>query len=225
MNKPVCKLGFWSGILSALFSVVWFITFSLQDTFAPVPDWQNLEAYAEAYRMVRLTLVYPSMLLALTYIILMACLHHIADDEDKVWSLSALAIGVLYATMGSINYNIQAAAVRQSLAAGQVAGIEMWIPDNPHSIYMALSNSYLYMAISMIFAGFAVRGGGLARWIRGLFFAQVITAVGQAGWTLLDLPTPAFIATSMVWIIGAPVAFVMLALRFRRQGTAVHGEP
>jgi hypothetical protein len=65
-------------------------------------------------------------------------------------------------------------------------------------------------------AGFAIRGGGLARWVRGLFFAQAITAIGQFAWTMVDLPMPIFIATSMIWVIGAPVTFVMLAILFRR---------
>lgn len=224
MKTVVHKLGFWSAVLSAVFSVLWFITFQLQDVFAAVPEWQNLAAYAEAYRMVRLLLVYPSLLLALTYIVLMASLHHTAPEDKKVWSLIALSVGILYATMASINYTIQTVAVRQSLAAGEIGGIEMWIPDNPHSIYTALSNSYAYMAISMAFAGFALGDGRLERWIRGVFLAQVITAIGQIGWTMFDLSINVFIATSMVWVIGAPVAFVLLAIRFRqaqRQATQV----
>lgn len=217
MKSATHRLGFWSGILSAIFSVLWFITFSMQDVFAQVPPWQNLEAYAEAYSIARLTLIYPSLLLALTYLVLIVAVHRTTAEEDKVWSLAALAVGVLYATMGSINYNIQAVAVRQSLAAGEVGGVEMWIPDNPHSIYTALSNCYGYMAISMVLAGFAIRGGGLARWVRTLFFAQAITAIGQFGWTMADLPMPIFIATSMIWVIGAPAAFIMLAVLFRRR--------
>jgi len=218
MKSTVRKLGFWSGILSAVFSVIWFVTFSMKDALAIVPDWHDVEAYAEAFRMVRFTLVYPSLLLAVSYIILMACVHRFASEEAKIWSLIALSIGILYATMASINYNIQAVAVRLSLQAGETAGIEMWIPDNLNGIFNALANSYVYMVISMIFAGFVFRGGRLERWIRGLFLAQVITAVGQIGHTMFDWSMTVFIATSMVWVIGSPIAFVLLALLFRRRG-------
>lgn len=217
MQRTVSKLGFWSGILSAVLSVFWFITFQMQDIFAAVPAWQDLEAYAEAYSIARLALIYPSLLLALTYIVLMACLHRYASEEHKVWSLVALSIGILYATMASINYNIQAVAVRQSLAAGETGGIEMWIPDNPHSIYSALANSYVYMAISMIFAGFVFQGRGLERWIRGLLFAQIITAIGQIGYSMADWPIAVFIATSLVWVIGSPIAFALMAVLFRSE--------
>jgi hypothetical protein len=168
--------------------------------------------------MAWLTLVYPSLLLALSYIVLMACVHRFAPEEAKIWSLIALSIGIVYATMASINYNIQAVAVRMSLQAGQTAGIEMWIPDNLNGIFNALANSYVYMALSMISAGFIFQGGRLERWIRGLFLAQVITAVGQIGHSMFDWSMTIFIASSMVWVIGSPIAFVLLALLFRRRG-------
>jgi hypothetical protein len=209
-------LGFWSAILSAAFAVLWFVTFSMKDAFAAVPEWRNLEAYAEAFNMARLTYVYPSLLLALTYLILMACIHRLASEDRRIWSLIALSVGILYATMASINYNIQAVAVRQSLAAGETGGIEMWVPDNLHGIFNALANSYVYMAISMVFAGFVFQGGRLERWIQGLFLAQAVTAVGQIGSTMFDLNATVLIATGLVWVVGAPVAFVLLALLFFR---------
>jgi len=218
LNRTTRRLGFWSAILSAVLAVLWFITFQMQDVFAAVPGWQNLDAYASAYRMVRLALVYPSLLLALAYIVLMAVLHRTAPDDRKVWSLIALSIGILYATMASINYNIQAVAVRQSLAAGETAGVELWIPDNPHSAYTALANSYVYMSISMVFAAFVFQRGRLQAWIRGLFLAQVLAAIGQIGWSMFDWSDALFIATSMLWVIGAPAAFVLMAVLFRRRG-------
>lgn len=108
-------------------------------------------------------------------------------------------------------------AVRQSLAAGEIGGIEMWIPDNPHSIYTALANSYVYLAISMAAAGFVFEGGGIKRWIRRLLFMQVISAIGQAAWSMADLSMTIFIISSMIWVIGAPVAFVLMALLFRSE--------
>lgn len=217
MTKTVQRLGFWASILSAIFAVLWFVTFQMQDLFQAVPDWKNLQAYAEAYRAVRLTLIYPSLLLALTYIIQLACIHRVVSEEKKIWSLIGLSIGILYSVMASVNYNIQAVAVRLSLAAGETAGIEMFIPDNPNSIFLALSNSYLYMALSMVFIGFVFSHGKFEKWIKILLVAQVVTAIGQAGYTMFNLPMGFFIATSMVWVIGAPVVFIMIAFWFRRQ--------
>lgn len=217
MKKNEIKLGLWSAILSAAFAIIWFITFNMQDVFQAVPEWENLKDYAEAFYISRLTLIYPSLLLALTYIIMLACAHRVLPEDKKLWSLIALSIGIVYAVMASINYNIQAVSVRQSLAAGEINGIEMFIPDNTHSIYNALANSYVYMAISMFFAGFIFQRGKLEKWIRGLLMVQIISAIGQIGYSMIDISETIFIVTSMIWVIGAPASFILIAIWFKRQ--------
>lgn len=214
--NAVRKLGLWSAILSALFGLLWFITFALKDVIAPIPPWNDLPAYARAFSPLRVLYVYPSLLLPLTFIVLLACLHYSVSREKRIWTLIALAFGVLYAVMASINYNIQAVAVRQSLAAGETAGIEMLLPDNPRSVFNALANSYIYMALAMVAAGFALESHGLQRWVRWIFFAQLLTALGQAAWSFFDFSFNLFMATSMVWVIGAPLAFILLGVLFSR---------
>ena len=221
MNAAEKKLGFWSSILSAIFSIIWFITYNLRDVLLAVPDWKNTQAYADSFHMVRLTYVYPSLLLALTYIIVLACMHRTASEEKKVWSLIALSIGIVYSVMASINYNIQAVAVRLSLAAGEVKGIEMFLPDNLNSIFNALANSYVYMALSMCFLGLVFSKARNERWIRCLLLAQVISAVGQVGYSMFSINAGIFIATSMVWVIGGTAAFILIALWFKSQEVRV----
>ena len=219
MKNKKYRLGFWSAILSAVFAILWFITFSLKDSIYAVPNWQNLQAYADSFSMLRFLYIYPSLLLPLSYLILMVVLHLTVSENKKLWSLIALVIGIIYATMASINYNIQAVAVRLSLAAGETRGIEMFIPDNPNSIFNALANSYVYLAISMFFTGFIFsKYKNVGKWLRFLLFAQLITAVGQIGYSMFGLNESIFIATSMVWVIGAPAAFILLAIWFKKRG-------
>jgi hypothetical protein len=156
-------------------------------------------------------------LLPLTFLILIACLHYSIPPEKRIWSLTALSFGILYAALASVNYNIQAVAVRLSLAAGETGGIELFVPDNPHSIFTALSNSYAYMALAMFVVGFIFKNKGIQGWVRWIFFAQILTAVGQVGWTMFDLSTNIFIATSMIWVIGAPLSFILLGILFARR--------
>jgi hypothetical protein len=122
----------------------------------------------------------------------------------------------VYAVMASINYNIQAVSVRQSLAAGEIGGIEMLIPDNTHSIYNALANSYVYMAISMFFAAFIFKKGKLEKWIKGLLMVQIISAIGQIAYSMFDISETIFILTSMIWVLGAPASFILIAVWFNR---------
>lgn len=214
-NKNEIKVGYWASVLSASFALIWFITFNMKDYFQKVPDWKDLEAYAQSFTITRHLYIYPSMLLALTYLILLVCVYRILPESKKLWSLIALAFGILYATMASINYNIQAVAVRLSLRSGETGGTEMFLPDNTHSVFNALANTYVYMALSMFFIAFAFSGNGREKWIRIILLIQIITAVCQAGYTMFDLNTGIFIAGSMIWVIGAPASFILLAGWFR----------
>jgi hypothetical protein len=56
----------------------------------------------------------------------------------------------------------------------------------------------------------------LGRWARGFLFAQAITAIGQIGWSMFDLSETVLIVTGLVWVIGAPVGFALVALTFRQ---------
>jgi hypothetical protein len=217
MKNNEYRLGTWGAALSAFFAILWFITFNMQDAFQTVPDWKDLERYAREFNISRLTLIYPSLLLAVSYVIMLVCLHRVVPENKKLWSLTALAIGIIYAVMASINYNIQAVAVRLSLSAGETGGIEMFIPDNSNSVYNALANSYVYMAISMFFAGFIFQRGKLEKWIQWLLFMQVISAIGQIGYSMFDLQEVVFIITSMVWVIGAPASFILIAVWFKKR--------
>lgn len=217
MNKKKYKLGIGAGVLSAIFAILWFIAFSMRDNIHAMPNWENLEIYADSFSMLRFLYIYPSLLLPLSYLILLVCLHLTVDEKHKLWSLIALVIGIIYAVMASINYNIQAVAVRLSLAAGETRGIEMFIPDNPNSIFNALANSYIYISISMVFAGFIFSSGKLEKWIKWLLLAQIITAFGQIGYSMFGLSEIVFIATSMIWVIGAPMAFILIAIWYKEK--------
>ena len=216
MSETTRKIGFWSAILSAVFSVLWFITYSLRDVIASVPAWHNLQAYAEAFSPVRILYVFPSLLLALTFLALMSCIYRWASEDKKTWGLIGLSVAIVYSAMASINYNIQAVAVSNSLENGQTMGIAMLLPDNPNSVFKALANSYVYMALAMLASGFVFGGSKIKNWIRGIFAAQIVTVVGQVGWSMFGLNTAVFTVTSLVWVVGAPVAFVLLAVLFKQ---------
>lgn len=87
MLKATNRLGFWSSVLSAVFSLLWFVTFNLKDVLGPVPDWHDIETYAAAFSPARMLYIYPSLLLAVTFVVMMACIHTRATEEGKIWSL------------------------------------------------------------------------------------------------------------------------------------------
>lgn len=220
METSVRRLGFWSAIVAAASSLAWFVTFQLKDVLWPVPDWRDVEAYAAALSPLRTLYIYPSLLLAVAYLALLAAVHVRIEGVRRVWSLLALALGIVYATMASVNYMIQAVAVRWSLQAGDTAGLEMFLPDNPTSVFGALATSYVYMGLSMAALAFAFAGPGLERALRWLLLAQLVPAAGQTASAVFGASDAVLIATGLVWVIGAPAAFVVLARWFHVAGTA-----
>ena len=221
LSTGASRLGVWSAILTGVFSVGWAISyFGIQQVIAPMPPWRGAAAYAAEFTPIHLLNLYPSLPLAVTFVVLMACIHVYAPAEKKVWSLSALAIAVLYATMASINYNIQLVAVRQSLLAGETEGLAMITMANPHSVFVALANSYVYMCLAMLFAAPVFEGGTLARWTRWLLLAAGLFAPFQLAWSLFDL-SPLVIALPFpLWLVGTPAACALLAVLFQRAGHA-----
>jgi len=217
LSTAASRLGSSSAILTGVFSLGWAISyFGIQQVVAPMPPWRGAAAYAAEFRPIHLLNLYPSLPLAVTFVVLMACVHVYAPAEKKVWSLSALAIAILYATMASINYNIQLVAVRQSLQAGETEGLAMLTMANPHSVFVALANSYVYMCLAMLFAAPVFERGTLERWIRRLLLAAGLFAPFQIAWSLFDL-SPLVIAVPFpLWLVGTPGACALLA--------SLHGE-
>lgn len=213
-DTMVRRVGVTAGIAAAVLSILWFVTFQAKDAIAPVPDWRDVEAYAAALSPWRALYIYPSLLLAVAYLALLAAVHVRVEGPRRMWSLLAMAIGIVYATMASINYTIQAVAVRWSVAAGETAGIEMFLPDNTSSVFGALSMSYVYMALSMAALALVFRHGRLERVIRWLLLAQLVSAVGQTASTMFGAGDLVLIATGLVWVVGAPIAFVLMARWF-----------
>jgi hypothetical protein len=212
----------WSAILSAVFSVAFTIAALL---IAPLPEWRGVRAYAQTFKPIDQLSAYPSLFLAATFTVVMACIYIYASEEKKIFGLVGLAFGILYATMATINYSIQLVAVRQSLLSGETAGMEMFpMSQNTHSIFFALMNSYVYMCLAMFFAAFVFEGGRFERWTRWLFFAMGPVALIQLGWSLFDVSSPILLVPmALMWNIGFPVAFAFLAVLFKRAGRVGHG--
>ena len=213
MSRSVGLLGFWSAILSAISSIGWPITMGIQNAISPIP----VGISAEAFRPIHMLKLYPSLLLALAFIVLMVCIHLYAPEEKKVWSLIALAIGVVYATMATINYQIQLVSVQHNLLSGESAGMEMFVQSNFRSVFTALATSYVYMCVAMVFAAPVFGGGRIERWIRWIFLAMAPVALAQLAWSVFDL-SPWVISVGAIWVVGAPIAFTLLAVLFKRSG-------
>lgn len=125
--------------------------------------------------------MYPALLMALLFVVLVVCIHHYADADKKIFSQIALSFAVISATAHAINYFIQLAVVQPSLLKGEVEGLSLFSQYNPHGIFIALEDvGYLMMGVSFLFVAAAFgRRERLERVIQILFITSSVLAVGS----------------------------------------------
>jgi hypothetical protein len=124
--------------------------------------------------------MYPALLLTPLFVICMACIHHHAASERKLFSLIGLAFAVMSAGLITLDYFIQLTVIQPSLINGESAGLTLISQYNPHGLFIALEAlGYLLLGLAFGFAGLAFAGRDWAeRWLRRIFSAGCVLAVG-----------------------------------------------
>ena len=217
LHKPVAQIGFWSALLTTVWTI-WFIA-----TFAPymatLPEWSGIEAFAASFEPVPyLAWVIPCLLLALTFPVLMSSIHFYAPDDKKIWSWLGLVFAIMYGAVLSANYFVLMGVVRESLVSGYTEGLAWFVIGSPHSITNTLEGiGYGFMGLATLFAGPAFDGGGLEHWIRWVFIVNGVA--GIAGVVLGGMGIMAATMVSLVaWGVTFPFGTVLVAVLFKRAG-------
>jgi hypothetical protein len=125
--------------------------------------------------------MYPALLLTPIFVVLMACIHHYAAGDKKLFSLIGLSFAVIAAAVISIDYFIQLTAIQPSLLKGETDGLSLVSQYNPHGIFIALETlGYLMMSTAFLFAGAVFAGRDwVERTIRWLFISGFALTVGS----------------------------------------------
>jgi hypothetical protein len=168
--------------------------------------------------------MYPGLILALTFVVLMACIHYYTRDDKKIFSQIGLSFALISATVITLDYFIQLAVMQPSLLKGETDGLSLFSQYNPHGIFIALEDlGYLMMSAALLFAavGFAGRAR-LERAIRWLFITSSLAAVGAfIGLSLIygqDLEYRfEVVVLTINWIVLI-VAGALLSVLFKRAG-------
>ena len=155
----------------------------------------------------------PGILLAPTFVVLMACIHAYAAESRKTYSRIGLSFAVVYAVVILV--------VAPSLQAGETDGLSLFTQYNPHGLFIALEAlGYSMLTFALLFAAPAFTGGPVervTRWLFGLTF--VLAVVAFVGLALLGHDLVAFEVTVLLitWIVLI-ASGVLLGVVFRRVG-------
>jgi hypothetical protein len=192
----------WAANLSALFAACFSIVALTANFTALVPTlWVNPLSFA------------PSLLLAWSYLVLMACVQDAALPEHRIWAVLGLCFAVLYATINSIVYFVQLVVVTPLVfqGNGELAGV---LAFQPRSFMLSLNGlAYGLMSVSTFFAAFAFTDR-TQRFVRGAMWAH--GAIGPIVIAAIFWPQMTYVGA--LWMVTFPVMTLALARDFRRFG-------
>jgi hypothetical protein len=228
VNAVMSRVGFCSAILTAVFAAAFFLAGILtpprSGPFAPAANiipypYTNVAAFIPSDYV----WLYPGILLAPIFIVLMVCIHYYAPNDKKIFSQIGLSFALVYAAVIITDYFIQFTIVIPSILSGETAGLALLTQYNPHGIFIALEGlGYLMMSVAFLFIAAVFAGGKLESAIRWIFIAGFILAiVSFTALSLLRYDIVAFEVTILTinWIVLI-VSGALLSVLFRRAARA-----
>ena len=224
--QSLCRLGFWSAALTAACTAV---TFAIAISTPPISGPGCVSGCVTypytavaAYVPHDYIWMYPAMLLAPLFVVLVVCLYQYAAPGRKLYGLLALAFALMYAAVISVDYFVQLSVVQPSLLKGEMEGLALITQYNPHGIFIALEDlAYLMLSTAFFFLGWVFEGNnrldGALRWLlRASGVATVAAFVGMSIVYGQDLEYRfELVAISITWLMLI-VGGILLSVFFRR---------
>jgi hypothetical protein len=214
LPAPAVAVTFWAACGTVLLCVTWLGLFVFQLVALP-SGWAGIEEYAARFSMLELVNLWPALPLAWTYLVLLAGLHHLVNPDRQVWTFAGLGLGVVYATMATINYTVQIVMVAPNLMAGELEGLHVWAGANFDSVFWALALCYAVQALSLGAVSGALARTGWQSTVRRLFLLAAASAPLQLGFGLLGWPPWVGVPATALWATGLVGGTAVLAVTLR----------
>lgn len=150
---------------------------------APQPaEWSGIATYARAFHPLQLVTFGFGFLIILGALGLFSALHVLASPARRVFSLLALVMTAVFASIIATNYMFQLAVLRANVRAGHLEGMELFAFNNPDSVAMALELlGYGFLGVATWAIAPLFGRTRLERWVRGLGIANgVVSLLGTA---------------------------------------------
>jgi hypothetical protein len=197
--QVVFQIGFWSALLTTASILIFNVAIALGASGAPT----------------RSLAVGASLLLALSFVVLMASIHSYAPQEKKVWSQIGLSFAIVYATLLIWNYYLQLTVVRTNPL------LYSWLTmdfTSDTAFWSLESIGYALMGLAALFALPVLAEGRIELVIRWCFAVNaVFTILGGIAYVLSSNPLHVLVLASLgIWAIAFPIATALLAVVFRR---------
>jgi len=213
MNKMALKLGFWSAIIVAVSIIVFMVALVL--TFIPnLASWDGIEVYSANFEFMQMFTVFPSLIMACTYVVFTVAIHYYAQEDKKIFSHLSIAFGLIYAIISIANYLIQLITVIPSIEKQNLNGLDVLVAGYPNSIFFALMASYFFMCVSALFVSFVFNNEKGQKSIKILFLSSVCSIPICLLCIIINLDVLMPFA-GIIWFVCFTVGLIRVAILFR----------
>lgn len=194
-RADVAKIGLWSAVLAFVFSLTFVV-----GVLAGLPKpW---DVYIP---------IGGSLLLALSFVVMVVAVHYAAPDDKKIWSHIGIVFAILYAALVSIVYVTWLFVVEPYVLRGEADKVALLVLQPGSFMQMVDGLGYTFQMIAALFVAPVFISRGLGRWIRWAAIANGIFAI------------PVFLSYAFSsillgigWVIAIPAFSLLLAIYFWR---------
>lgn len=153
-----------------------------------------------------------SICIATPFVIAMAAFHHAVPFEKRAWTLAAVALASMYATLVSMVYMTELTVTIPQTLQGHAATVQPFT-FAPHSFFWAIDAlGYVFMSFAALLAAGALAWRGLEGWLRLFLILHGL----QAPVIVMILLRPDLLLWGSEWIVTGPGAMLLMAVYFAR---------
>ena len=127
ISRPTQALGFWSAVLSMVFSLV-YVVGQLGEWLGWLGSKGGAESASTPIGLV--VLLTPSLFLGSSFLVLLVSVHQFAGPDKRVWSHAAVAFGSAYTVLPLIPSIVSAATMAFTIASS----VASTVPSNSELI-------------------------------------------------------------------------------------------
>lgn len=212
MNQQIFKIGFWSGLIAFIATTAFVIVQLLQIAGVFKNPLDEILIYSTSFCIV------------IPFLLEILALHYTTPDEKKFWSHAALLFAVLYAVFVTANYIVQLATVIPMKQAGKLASVAV-LEQTPHSMFWNFDAlGYIFMGLATFAALPLFEKKGFQKWVRWAFIANTLVTPLISIVYFYPVFSVKLLFLGLTWGVTAPLAMLMLALLFRKNGAGLKAE-
>lgn len=208
-SQSLCKLGFWSAALATAACLTFDVSAILGASKVLRFPWDPVIPDG------------ASLVLALSFMVMMICIHRATAAESRHFSQIGVAFATLYAALVSIVYFVICTVVVPYQLRGEMAKVAPFVFDDSGSFMQALDGlGYFFMSVATWFAAPGFAGAGREKWLRRLFTVNGVLGIPiLIAYMPLVVPKPYSLVAygfGFLWMLSVPACLVAAALHFRQ---------